>query len=75
MAEKEKDILNNLEKHIFENGMSDDGLVQLIELANRYLNLMPIQVYAKKYNMSYNGVKNHRNVITVLNQKFVIDNE
>jgi hypothetical protein len=74
MTEKEKDIINRLEKHIYKNGMSDEALVQLIELSAKYLNLLSITEYAKANNMSYNGVKKCRNVITILNQKFVIDN-
>lgn len=60
----------------YENGeLDNNGLVQQIEQCGGYLNLMTIPQYSKKYNMSYNGVKNHREIITLFNVKFVIDNE
>lgn len=60
----------------YENGeLDNDGLVQQIELCGDYANLMTIPDYAKKYNMSYNGVKKNRTIIVLFNVKFVIDNE
>ena len=59
----------------FEQGKLDNNsLVQLIALCEDYLNLLSITEYCKKYNMSYNGVKNHREIIIILGKKFVIDN-
>jgi ribonuclease HIII len=54
--------------------LNDDDLVQIIELVNNYLNLKTISEYAKEYNLSYNGVKNNRNILTLLGHKFVADN-
>lgn len=48
-------------------------LVQIIELSSEKLKLMTISDYAKAYNMSYNGVKNNRETITVGGVKFVVD--
>ena len=60
----------------FENDeLNNDSLVQLIELCGCYLNLQDIPSYAKKYDLSYNGVKNHRQIKVILNKKFVIDND
>ena len=59
----------------FEKGdLDNDSLVQLIELCGDYLNLKSIPDYAKDHNLSYNGVKKHRNIIKLFNQKLVIDN-
>jgi len=60
----------------YEQGeLTNNGLVQQIELCGEYLNLLTIPDYAKKYGMSYNGVKKHRTIIILFNVKFVIDNE
>ena len=59
----------------FENEeIGNQDLVQLIELAGAYLNLKTIPDYAKENNMSYNGVKNNRKIISLFNVKYVIDN-
>jgi len=75
MTDYEKDILAKLEKMIVEKGVSNEFLVQLIELAGGYLNLMTIADYAKGKSMSYNGVKKCRNVVKIFKTKYVIDNE
>jgi len=75
MTDYEKDILAKLEKIIVEKGVSNEFLVQLIELAGGYLNLMTIADYAKGKSMSYNGVKKCREIATIFNTKYVIDNE
>ena len=55
--------------------LDNNSLVQLIALSFDYLNLMTIADYAKKYNLSYNGVKKHRNIIIIGGVKFVLDND
>ena len=60
----------------FEKGeLNNDSLVQLIELCGNYLNIETMPNYAKKNNISYNGVKKHRDIVKIFNVKFVIDNE
>jgi len=60
----------------FEQGeLDNDSLVQLIALCIDYGNIMSIQDYAKKYGMSYNGVKKFRNIILIAGKKFVLDND
>ena len=49
-------------------------LVQLFERLNQYTNLETISSYAKRNNMSYNGVKKCRNIIELFGVKFVYDN-
>lgn len=68
-------LLNFVAKNFETGKLENDSLVQLIELCGAYLNLQTISNYAKSNNMSYNGVKNHREIIKLFNQKFVIDNE
>ena len=57
MNEKEIKIINRLEE-IIHNTVSNEFLVQLLELGADYLNLETISNYAKLNNLSYNGVKN-----------------
>ncbi len=60
----------------FQDGELDNStLIQLIELSGQFLNLKTIPDYAKEHNMSYNGVKNNRDVIIIFNTKFIIDNK
>ena len=55
--------------------LDNDSLVQIIELCGMMLNLKTISQYAKDNDLSYNGVKNNRNVVTLFGSKFVIDND
>lgn len=60
----------------FELGqLNNESLVQIIELCGGYLNLQTISNYAKENGMSYNGVKNHRQITNLFGNKYVIDNE
>jgi hypothetical protein len=67
-----------LEKFIYDkfnqNELSNDDLVQFIELCGMLLNVQTIPDYAKENNMSYNGVKKNRKITKIFNVKFVIDN-
>jgi len=54
--------------------LDNDKLVQIIELAGSLLNLQTISAYAKNNQLSYNGVKKHRQIINIFGCKFVIDN-
>jgi len=71
---KEK-ILNRLSELIETNQLNNEDLVQIIEHVGSYLNLETISEYAKKNNLSYNGVKKYRKIIKLFNVKFVIDNQ
>ena len=72
-TEKEKLMLERLEKLIYTKGVSNEFLIQIFELSGRYLNIQTISDYAKSSNMSYNGVKKFRNVKELFGVKFVID--
>lgn len=71
-GEKLRDFLN---LKMFDGEFTNNDLVQFIEQCGSYLNLQTIPDYQKEHNMSYNGVKNNRNIVTIFNVKFVIDND
>ena len=75
MNDLEQKVLNRLENLIIENKLSNDNLVQIIELCGSYLNLQTISDYSKDNNISYNGVKKCRDIREIFNVKFVIDND
>jgi hypothetical protein len=68
-------LIQEVEKNIYEGKVSNTELVQLIELVGAYLNIQTIPQYAQQNGLSYNGVKKCRTVQKILNVKFVIDNE
>lgn len=74
-AENTNKLLNFVAEKFETGQLENQSLVQLIELCGNYLNLCTIAEYAKANKMSYNGVKNHRKIVTLFNQKFVIDND
>jgi hypothetical protein len=68
-------LIEFLDLKMYDNEFTNDDLVQFIESVGRYLNAQTIPEYAKRYKMSYNGVKKFREVKEILGVKFVIDNE
>ena len=74
-TEKGKKLIDFVSEKFENDELTNEDLVQLIECAGGYLNLMPIPEYAKRCNMSYNGVKKFRKIIKLFNVKFVVDNE
>ena len=72
---KSSDLINEIEKSIHEGDISNDEMVQLIEVVGSYLNLKTIPCYAKVNNMTYNGVKKCRKIVKLYGVKFVIDNQ
>ena len=73
-TENTRKLINFIGDKLHKGELNNDSLVQLFELCGDYCNLMTIADYAKKYNMSYNGVKKHREIIILFGVKFVIDN-
>lgn len=66
--------LSKIEEYVYKTLQRDEmDLVQLFERLNDYANLQTISDYAKENNMSYNGVKKYRNIITLFGVKFVYD--
>lgn len=75
MSDLEHFTLQKFIKMVHEKNVSNEFLVQICELSGSFLNLKTISDYAKENKMSYNGVKNHRNIVVIFNTKYVIDND
>lgn len=75
ITDKGKKICDFVTKKTMKGDLSNNDLVQLIEVAGSFLNLKTISDYAKDNDLTYNGVKNHREIIEIFNVKFVVDNE
>ena len=75
ITEKGKKLCDFVTEKTMQGELSNNDLVQLIEVAGAFLNLQKISDYANSKGLSYNGVKNHRVIIEIFNTKFVIDNE
>jgi hypothetical protein len=71
---KDKIILNIM-KGMENDMLSNNDLIEIIESAGKYLNLMTISDYAKQNNITYNGAKHFRDKIKLFNVNFVIDND
>ena len=67
--------LNWIYSKVQSGELDNKTLVQIIELCGRFLNLETIPDYCKRTGLSYNGVKNHREIVELFNCKFVIDND
>lgn len=67
-------VSNLIADQMQNDELSNDDLVQIIELCGGFLNLQTIPKYAKEHNLSYNGAKKCREVKEILGVKFVIDN-
>lgn len=70
-----KKLCDFLIEKTMQGELNNSDLVQLIEVAGAFLNLETIPNYAKENNLSYNGVKNHREIVEIFKVKFVIDSE
>lgn len=74
---KNEHHIGKIEEYIFKSIQKDEldcnGLVQLTERINRYLNLKTLPNYAKNNGISYNGAKNHRQIIELFGCKFIAD--
>jgi len=68
-------IVDRIDQLAHEGKFNTEEMVQIIERIGSYLNLKTISNYAKDNNMSYNGVKHHRQIVDLFNNKYVIDNE
>lgn len=78
LSEYEKLSIKRLSERILEGKWSDEGLVKLIERAGDYLNLKTVPDYSKAKGISDVAARKdtcYRKNITILNTKFVIDND
>ena len=67
-------LITFLDSKMYDGEFTNNDLVQFIESVGKYLGLQTIPDYAKENKLSYNGVKKFREIKTILNVKFVIDN-
>ena len=74
-TENTNKLLNFVSTKFQNNELDNNSLLKLIELCGSYLNLQTIPNYAKENNISYNGVKNHREIVVLFDTKYVINNE
>lgn len=70
-----KKLIQWLDYQMLDGKFTNEDLVQFIESVGKYLGLETISNYANSHKMSYNGVKDHREIREILGVKFVIDNE
>lgn len=75
LSQYEQNSLNKLGQTIHSGKWSNDGLVQLIELALTYLNPITLQQYAEKKGITYNGALKRNKHIEILGIKYILDNE
>jgi hypothetical protein len=68
-------LIDFLDSKMYDGSFTNEDLVQFIESVGKYLGLQTLPDYAKENKMSYNGVKNFREVKDILGVKFVIDND
>jgi hypothetical protein len=73
--EKTNKIKEFIYNKFINDDLNNDSLVQIIELSGMLLNLKSISNYAKDNDLSYNGVKHHRNIVELFGNKFVLDND
>mgnify|MGYP000253542077 CR=1 FL=1 len=67
--------LDKIEEYVYKSICKKElDVVQVFERLSTYANLKTISNYAKDNEMSYNGVKNNREIITLFGCKFVADN-
>ncbi|MFZ1786731.1 MAG: hypothetical protein WAT92_00405 [Saprospiraceae bacterium] len=67
-------ILINIIKGMNQNMLSNEDLIEIINMSGSFLNLMTISDYAKSNKISYNGAKKFRKKVKIFNVNFVIDN-
>ena len=75
LSEYETLSIQKLEQTIYENKWSNEGLVQLIELIEKYLQPKSIQEYADRTGKTYNGIKKTKRIIILFKHKYIIDND
>jgi len=75
LSNYEQLALSKLDESIFNGKWSNEGLIKLVQLIEPYLNAKSISQYAKEYEMSYNGVRDHRKSELLFGVKFILDND
>ena len=73
LIDYEERSINKLGEAILDERWSIEGLLQLIALAGNLINLETIPKYQLRTGLSYNGVKNHRKVVSLFGARLVAD--
>lgn len=68
-------LLYFVQDKFIKGELNNNSLLELFKVMGKYLNLETIPDYAKRNNMSYQGVKIGREIQEIFGVKFVIDNE
>ena len=68
-------VANSVSSGVQKGQLSNNDLVQIIELCGAYLNLKSRSQYAKANNISYNGAKRFRENVLLFGTIFIIDND
>ena len=71
-ASKIKELIDS---SMYENKLTNDELVQIMEQVADYLNLQKVSDYSKENNITPKGVYKCREVIDFRGFKYVIDND
>lgn len=75
ITDKGKKLCDFVTEKTMAGEITNEDLLQLIEVAGSFLNLKTISDYAKENNLSYNGAKHFRKTEEIFNTKFIIDND
>lgn len=68
--------LDKIEEYVHKTLVKGElDIVQLFERLSPYINLKTIQKYADDNNISYNGAKNNRKIISLFGVRFIADND
>ena len=71
-----ENIIESIERQIFEGDLSQKEQVQLFELLCKYLNLQTLSDYAKSEKITYNGAKKRKlKTVRISNITLIINNE
>lgn len=68
-------ILRNIHIGMEKGLLNNDDLLQFIEDAGMYLNLMTLPAYAKYRGISYNAAKSNKNKVQLFGVKFIAEND
>ena len=77
MTDLERDILENIEKFIQEDKLSNEFLVSNLKLSVQYLNLMRISEYSDEISKSTQGIRKYETdkIINICGYQLIINNQ
>lgn len=73
MSELKDKILLNIDKGMHLGLLSKEDLFEILKHVGPYLDICTIPKYSKANKLSYNGVKNFRDVRELYGTKYVLD--